>query len=282
MTPTLAHWVHNLDPFVLRFPESFPVEGVRWYGLAYLLGFLAAMYLLHIYHKRGHSPFDNEEQTTLITALILGVILGGRLGYMLLYDLHDFIRNPLLFFQFWNGGMASHGGFVGVFIAIIWFSNHTHHSFWVTADVCVTLAPPGFLLGRLANFINGELWGTVSNLPWAVIFPSSANVPGIPPEYIAPRHPSQIYEAILEGLILLIYTQWRFWHFKDRKPGTLSGEFLLGYALLRILGESFREPDAALILGLSRGIFYSAFMGIAGIIIIWAVNRPAHTPASKC
>ncbi|HCR36622.1 MAG TPA: prolipoprotein diacylglyceryl transferase [Opitutae bacterium] len=268
-----AHWVHNLDPFVIKFNPGGPIEGIRWYGLAYLLGFIIAMWLLHIYHKKGKSPFDNEDQTTLITALILGVIVGGRLGYMLLYDLPDFIRNPLIFFKFWEPGMASHGGFIGVCVAILWVSRHTHQPIFTTADICATLAPPGFFLGRIANFINGELWGKISDVSWAVIFPASSPHPGIPLEYIPARHPSQLYEAMLEGAILLAYTQWRFWSKKPRRPGALGGEFLIGYAILRIIGEAFREPDASLILGLSRGTFYSLLTAIFGLIILTIAHK---------
>lgn len=265
--PPLAHWVHDLDPFIFRFPDSWPLEGLRWYGMAYAAGFAVAYWLLHLYYKKGRSPLDPDQQANLMTAVIIGALVGGRLGYKLLYDWGNFVEDPLSLLRIWEGGMASHGGFIGVILALIVFSWRTGQNRWRLGDIAATLTPPGLLFGRLANFINGELWGKVSNVRWAVIFPDSAPS-GIPVEMIAPRHPSQLYEAALEGLFLLLYTQWRFWRGKDLRVGQLGGEFLLLYALVRILGEQFREPDAALILGMSRGIFYSLFMVLVGLVLI--------------
>lgn len=168
--------------------------------------------------------------------------------------------------------MASHGAFVGVILAIVWFARYSAHvSLFAVGDWVVTLVPPGLFLGRIANFINGEVWGKITTVSWAVIFPQSAPV-GYPVELIPARHPSQLYEAALEGFVLGIYLQWRFWKsdVARRCPGQLAGEFLLGYAILRIVGEVFREPDADLILGISRGQFYSIFVGVAGLaILLW-------------
>jgi phosphatidylglycerol:prolipoprotein diacylglycerol transferase len=157
---------------------------------------------------------------------------------------------------------------VGVAAAMWWFARKQQIPFFNLADSVVTAAPAGVMLVRIANFINGELWGKISDVKWAVIFPASA--PGTPVHLIAPRHPSQLYQAGLEGLLLLIYTAWRYWRSNVVRshPGQLSGEFLIGYALARIVGELFREPDADLILGLSRGTFYSIFFLIAGSAII--------------
>ena len=209
-----------------------------------------------------------------MTAIIIGVLAGGRLGYMLLYDLEAFLANPLLVFRVDQGGMASHGGFVGVSIALLWYARKQKCDFLELGDVVVTLAPLGLMLGRIANFINGELWGRVTTVSWAVIFPDSPKNYNVAlQKYGAePRHPSQLYEAVLEGGLILAYVQWRFWC-KRPSAGQLGGEFLIGYGIMRILGEMFREPDADLILGLSRGQFYSIFMILAGAITIWIVKR---------
>lgn len=265
----LAYWVHNLDPFAIHFPEGFFLDGIRWYGISYIIGFLIAMGLLYFYYKKGRSPYNVDEQGTLMTALIIGTLIGGRLGYMLLYDFDNFIRNPLIFFNTLQGGMASHGGIVGVFLALLWFSRKTKTSLLGLCDIIATLTPPGIFFGRIANFVNAELWGKISYMPWAVAF-STSMPPGTPVEHIPPRHPSQLYEAGLEGLLLCIYLQIRFWVSGAKlMKGQLAGEFFIGYTVVRIFGEIFREPDASLILSISRGQFYSLFLIIVGIIFIY-------------
>jgi len=268
MNVCLAYWVHDLDPFIVRFPEGWWLDGIRWYGIAYLLGFFAAVGLLRLYYKYGRSPFNPDQQGVLMTGLILGVLIGGRMGYMLFYDFQNFIHQPWTLFYIWQGGMASHGGFMGVFIAILWFAKSTKTSPFLVGDIVVTLAPPGILFGRLANFINGEIWGTVTDVSWAVIFPRSAAWANMPVEMIAPRHPVSLYAAFLEGLVLLLYTQLRFWKKRPLPVGCIAGEFLAAYAVLRIVDEFFREPDASLLLGMSRGQFYSLFLLIAGVGIV--------------
>lgn len=269
-----THWKHNIDPIALQLPDIFPEFigsiGIRWYGIAYMLGFVIAIVLLNFYHKKNRSPLNAEQQSNAMLAVIIGVIAGGRLGYMLLYDFSSFINNPIIIFKVWEGGMASHGGFVGVTIAILWIARQTQNPLLKISDIFVTLVPPGLLLGRIANFINGELWGKETNVPWAVRFQETFNG-----DYGPPRHPSQLYEAALEGAILFIYIQLRFWKSKPhyRVVGQITGEFLIAYALLRIIGEVFREPDAGLILGLSRGIFYSLFLIIGGIVVILIAQR---------
>lgn len=260
-------WVHNLSPFLARFSESF---GIRYYGLAYILAFVMAWLLLKAYHHAsGRSNLRPEIQTSLLISVIVGVLVGGRIGYFLLYAPNSLVTDPVAIFRLWEGGMASHGGFIGVLLALVWMVRKHRLPWWPTADVLVTLAPPGLLFGRIANFINGELWGKVSYVPWAVIFPGSAPE-GTPVSEIPPRHPSQLYEAMLEGALLMAYTQLRFWKSGvcRNKPGQLTGEFLILYALLRSIGEVFREPDAPLIMGLSRGTLYSAFVGLAGLFIL--------------
>ena len=263
-----SHYIVNFDPFAIKFPDGFFLDGIRWYGLSYLAGFLIALLLFNLYSKKGKSPLSNDDNSTLITYLLFGIIIGGRLGYMLFYAFDAFMENPFTLFQIWKGGMASHGGFIGVVVALIIFARVHKTSFWQIADLVVASASPGIFLGRLANFINGELWGKISDVSWAMIFPNSAPN-GTPIDQIAPRHPSQLYEAGAEGLFLFIYMQWRLW--KGNAPkGQIAGEFLVLYGILRIVCEMFREPDVgvSLIMGLSRGSFYSIFAIVAGVAII--------------
>ena len=269
-----SHYVVDFDPFAIRFPDGFFLAGVRWYGLAYLAGFIIALILFNLYSSKGRSPLSKDDNSTLITYLLFGVILGGRLGYMLFYDFPNFIANPLTAFQIWKGGMASHGGFIGVLVAMIFFARSKKVGFWTVSDIVVISATPGIFLGRLANFVNGELWGKVSDVYWAMIFPHSAPV-GTPIEQIAARHPSQLYEAFAEGLFIFAVLQYQFW---KRKPasGIISGEFLAIYGIVRIFCEMFREPDVgiSLIMGMSRGTFYSIFAIAAGLAIMFLCWKP--------
>lgn len=260
-----AYWTHDLSPFLLRFGENF---GIRWYGLAYLAGFVGAGWLLRRYQQAGRSTLDTTAVFDLMTYLVAGVVVGGRLGYFLLYLPGALLHDPLILFRVWEGGMASHGGFVGVTLAMWLFTRRRPEGLLRVADLVVTTVPGGLFFGRLANFINGELWGTPSRVAWAVIFPAS-------PQPLLPRHPSQLYEAALEGLLLFAFMQWRFWKSACAKtqPGRLSGEFLLAYAGARAVCEIFREPDAALILGLSRGTFYSFFLIAGGVVLIANARR---------
>ena len=271
------YWMHDWSPFLWEFS---PGLGIRYYGVAYLLGFAIAAWLLGRYTHTGRSPLNKEQNADLLFGLVLGVLVGGRLGYFLLYTPGELLRHPLAFFRVWDGGMASHGGFAGVLLALWWFARRTKTDAWRLADLVATITPPGLLLGRIANFINGELWGNTTDVPWAVRFPLSVP-PGTLPERILPRHPSQLYEAGAEGLLLLVYLQLRFWYSstaRDR-PGQIAGECLVGYALARIVCEQFREPDAALIAGLSRGAFYSVFLLLAGVAaILWVRLRPRAKP----
>lgn len=263
----LAHWTHDLSPFLVRFTENF---GIRYYGLAYMLGFVAAAWLLARYAAAGRSALPREKIPDLIVALVLGVMVGGRLAHFILYHPEELFDPPWAFLQVWRGGMASHGGMLGVAVALAWFARSRKISFLHLSDLVTSVAPAGLLFGRIANFINGELWGNPSDAPWAVIFSHTGGGP-------IPRHPSQLYEAALEGAVLLAFMQWRFWRsdFVRTQPGRLAGEFLVAYAGLRMLGEIFREPDAALILGLSRGTFYSVFFVVAGGALILRRAGPA-------
>ncbi len=261
----LTYHVHQPHPFLIQFSENF---GIRYYGLAYLAGFATAAWLLHRYFQKGRSPLDANAIIDLMTHLIAGVIIGGRLGYFILYQPELVIHDPLALFRVWEGGMASHGGFIGVLIAVWWFTRKRAISMLQVSDLVVSVTPLGLCFGRLANYINGELWGKTTDVPWAVIFEKTGGGP-------FPRHPSQIYEALLEGLLLFVFMQWRFWKSAcvQTQPGRLSGEFLVAYSVARAIGEVFREPDAALLFGLSRGTFYSIFLLLAGIAIIAATTR---------
>ena len=266
-----AYWVHDLSPFLIRFTDTI---GIRYYGLSYLLGFLSAAWLLRLYALAGRSQLSVEKISDLIVALVFGVLLGGRLGYFILYQPETFLTDPAALFKIWDGGMASHGGFVGVGLALYWFARSQKIHFLHLCDLIAASAASGLMLGRIANFINGELWGKITNVPWAVIFPHSG-APGLPIYQILPRHPSQLYQAALEGALLLTFMQWRFWKYDLVKtnPGRFTGEFWLLYALMRMIGEVFREPDAALILGMSRGTFYSFFLVAGGFAFIGYSRR---------
>ena len=276
MNSSHQHWIHDLSPFLIRFPDNpLGIDGIRYYGLAYLLAFLTAWLLLCVYNQKGRFLISKEERSSLMTAVILGVLLGGRLGYMVLYDWEAFLQNPLLFFRVDQGGMASHGGIIGVTIALIYFARKRFRFLELSDSIC-SIAPLGLFFGRIANFINAELWGRSSSASWAVIFPQSPASYNPDTGLFEPlaRHPSQLYQAALEGGLLFAYLQWRFW-FKRPSIGMISGEFLCGYGILRSIGELFREPDASLIAGMSRGQFYSLFMLVTGLLII------AHAQKTK-
>ncbi len=261
-----AYHVHQPRPFLIQFTESF---GIRYYGLAYILGFLVGAWLLSRYYKKDLSPYNPEQQTDLFVALIIGVVAGGRAGYFLFYTPELILSEPWKIFFVWEGGMASHGGFIGVAVATLYIAKKHGESFWLTADLVCSLAPAGLLFGRIANYLNGELWGKVTDISWAVLFSTA------PDRGTLPRHPSQLYEAALEGLFMLVYSQFRIWRSPVLKshPGSLVGEFLLIYSILRVIGEQFREPDAALTLGLSRGTTLSVLMGLSGLAIVFWTRR---------
>lgn len=269
----LAYWVHDLSPFLIRFTDTI---GIRYYGLSYMLGFLTTAWLLRRAAAAGRSLLPVDKIPDLIVIIVFGVLLGGRLGYFLLYRPEALLGDPFALLKVWDGGMASHGGFVGVGLALAWFSRSQKIPFLHLADLIASTAAAGLMFGRIANFINGELWGKISDAPWAVIFPHSAAA-GTPIFQILPRHPSQLYQAALEGGLLLLIMQWRFWKREIVKtnPGQLAGEFWLIYAVLRMVGEEFREPDASLLFGLSRGSFYSIFLVLGGLGFIGLSRRGA-------
>lgn len=266
MTPilpsTLAHWTHDLNPVLFHIAGPL---AVRWYGLAYLAGFLGGYLILKRLSRRGEFAVPEQDLSNFIVQLaIFGVFIGGRIGYVLLYAPGEFVKDPLFLFRVWEGGMASHGGIIGVIAVVLWTAWKKKISFWNLTDHLALVAPIGLFFGRIANFINGELWGRPSDVPWAVIFPKAG------PQ---PRHPSQLYEAFGEGLLLFAAlwlirrTEW------GRRNGSLSACFLFIYALARISSEFFRTPDAgyALYFGwMTKGQLYSALMLLGGGAIVIA------------
>ena len=264
----------------LQFPDIDPVIfsvgplSVRWYGLMYLIGFALAMWLANRQAEKPNSGWTKEQVSDLLFYGMLGVILGGRIGYVLFYQFSYFIENPLYLFRIDQGGMSFHGGTLGVITAIAIFAWTRKKSLFEVGDFVVPLVPLGLLAGRIGNFINGELWGRVTDVPWAFVFPTGG------PE---PRHPSQLYEAFLEGLVLFLILQWFIK--KPRPAGSVAGLFLLGYGVFRFIVEYFREPDAHLGLFagvISMGQILSLPMVIGGLgLLIWAYKKPQHSVASK-
>ncbi len=210
---------------------------VYWYGLMYLFAFLTCWGILSYRIRFAKFPavLTTEQLSDLLFYAALGVVIGGRLGYMLFYAFADLISNPLLLFEVWKGGMSFHGGLIGVILALWFFSRKTQKSLIDITDFVAPVVPIGLAFGRLGNFINGELWGRETDVPWAMVFPSGG---------LVPRHPSQLYEFFLEGVLLFVIL-W-FFSRKPRPPWAVSGLFLLGYGLFRFLVEFFRQPDVQL------------------------------------
>lgn len=258
----------------LIFPDFDPVAFslgplvVRWYALAYIAGLMAGWRYCIWLAGRAPQLLEPQDADDFLIWATLGVILGGRLGYVLLYHPSHYFFHPLEILYVWSGGMSFHGGCIGVVIAMFLFERRRGLQTFVLMDIVAAAAPLGLFLGRVANLINGELWGRVSNAPWAVVFPS------VGPE---PRHPSQLYEAVLEGIVLGVLLNILLHLFNARlRPGLLSGVFLLFYSLFRIAVETVREPDrhlGLLQLGTTWGQWLSLPMVILGIIIILRVIR---------
>ncbi|HOW61474.1 MAG TPA: prolipoprotein diacylglyceryl transferase [Candidatus Contendobacter sp.] len=209
---------------------------VRWYGLMYLLGFLAGWALGRYRASRPNSGWTAAQVDDLVFYIALGVILGGRIGYILFYSFGNFLRDPLALFRVWEGGMSFHGGFLGVLLAMVLFARKHYKGFWPTMDFVAPLIPPGLFFGRIGNFINGELWGRVTDLPWGMVFRQTGD--GLP------RHPSQLYQTALEGVALFLIV-WLF-SAKPRPAMAVSGVFALSYGVFRFLVEFVRQPDPQL------------------------------------
>jgi len=312
----LSYYIDHFSPFIVEFWNGF---GIRWYGTAYVLAFLVGYQMLRWFSRRGYSELPEEKVGDFVAATALfGVLLGGRLGFFLFYDLHTLLQNPLSFFMVWKGGMASHGGILGIVLFTLWYARKHKVSWMGLGDNLVVAAPLGIFFGRCANFINGELYGRIAHVPWAVQFPmeliqdpalgqqaveavtaqvdpalntpelivhaaqTSEPVRAVLADILHPRYPSQLIEAGLEGLLLFAL----LWFIRTRKrvaEGVTSGAFFVLYAAARIFGEQFREPDVGVpfTLGLTRGQFLSLFMILFGAwLILNAVrrNRPAPHP----
>ncbi|RME32787.1 MAG: prolipoprotein diacylglyceryl transferase [Gammaproteobacteria bacterium] len=264
---------------MLPYPHIDPVAvqigplAIRWYGLSYLAGILGGWWLLRR-RAQEREEWDAGRVDDLVFQVALGAVLGGRIGYVLFYNLPGYLADPLAVFRVWEGGMSFHGGLLGA-LAALWYFAHGHHrGFLVTADFLAPVVPLGLFFGRLANFINGELWGRPTDLPWAMVFPDP-RAGGIP------RHPSQLYEATLEGLVLFGLL-W-FYSARPRPAGSVSGLFLAGYGCARFLVEFAREPDPQLgylAFGwFTMGQLLSLPMVVAGLALIWFSSRSEEVKA---
>jgi len=252
---------------------------VRWYGVMYALSFIIGSYLIcYLAQKRG-TPLEKDGVAELVLYLVGGVLFGGRLGYVLFYNLPYYLHHPAEIVAVWDGGMSFHGGLIGVTIGALLFSRKTGIRFLSLAELVVPVAPLGLFLGRLGNFINGELWGRPSNVAWAMIFPHAPLVHGV----MVPRHPSQLYEAALEGLVLFAV----LWVMAQKRcpEGALFGTFLILYGLFRCFVEFFREPDRQLgLIGgiISMGQILSIPMIFVGIgVVVWALCLHRSTPENQ-
>ena len=298
---SLAYYLHDLSPHVVRLFGGF---AIHWYGLAYVLGFYLTYLVMHQLAKRNLSVLKPEQTADFITLVaFFGVVLGGRLGYMLFYDFENFIRAPWILFFINQGGMASHGGILGVVFFTLWYARKHRVSWTGLGDALVCGAPLGVFLGRLANFINGELFGRVTTVPWAVKFPTElqhsdylkqGGTPvDLPPQLqhspeiiqwfeqtgggraelealLHPRHPSQLYEALGEGLLITLALLAVRLRFPKLPHGVLTALFFILYALARISLENLRQPDdgSVPIWGLTKGQFLSLFMILIGLAFL--------------
>jgi len=270
---------------MLTFPKIDPVAiklgplAVHWYGLTYLAAF--GLFMLLATWRLKHQPFaavvgrgawSRKDVEDILFLGVLGVILGGRLGYCLFYKPGYYASHPLEIFFIWQGGMSFHGGMLGVILSQWWFARSRGKPFWQVMDFVAPCVPTGLAAGRVGNFINGELWGRAADpsLPWAMVFPQSGSM--------VPRHPSQVYQFLMEGLLLFVLL-W-FYARKERKPAQVSAMFLIGYGVFRFIAEFFREPDAHLVwlqqqTGMSMGQWLCVPMVLFGIgLWVWAERRP--------
>ena len=255
----------QFDPVAIQFGPL----AIRWYGLMYLAGFLMFLLLGNLRAKRfPERGFTAKDLDDLLFYGVLGVVLGGRLGQVLFYEPGYYFSHPLEILAVWKGGMSFHGGFLGVLVAMALCANKSGKTFWQVTDFIAPLVPLGLLTGRIGNFINGELWGRAADpsLPWAMIFPQAGDD--------LPRHPSQLYQAGMEGLLLFIILWW--YSSQPRAPRATSGVFLIGYGVFRWIGEYFREPDAG-IFGhsylVSMGQWLSLPMVLVGLYLLWQSGR---------
>jgi phosphatidylglycerol:prolipoprotein diacylglycerol transferase len=268
--PAIRPEIFVLGPYHLGGWELGPFA-IRWYAMAYIAGLVIGWRYCVALAKRPPLVVKPSDVDDFLTWATLGVVLGGRLGYVLFYQPSQYLANPLAALEVWHGGMSFHGGALGVIIAMLLFCRQRGISFFSFGDIIVCAVPIGLFFGRIANFINGELWGRASDVPWAMVFPTGGS---------EPRHPSQLYEAGLEGILLflIINILERTTRIRDR-PGALGGVFLIGYGLARIIVEFFRQPDSFLgylAFGwLTMGQILSLPLIIAGLILLLRPQRRA-------
>jgi phosphatidylglycerol---prolipoprotein diacylglyceryl transferase len=255
----------NIDPVFLRIG---PVQ-LRWYGLMYMLSFIIGFFVLRRYAKYRKLNLSTDDLYDLLFYLILGVMIGGRLGYVLFYDLGTYLRDPLSIFKIWQGGMSFHGGFLGMILAAWYITRKKRWNFFEIADLVSAAAPIGLGLGRIGNFINGELYGRPTSVAWGMVFPEGGNMP---------RHPSQLYEALLEGLVLFFILRWIYR--KNFYRGTVFWALLAFYGLFRFLVEFVREPDVQIGFDLgpfTRGQELTFPMFLVGtVMMIIYMRRPSE------
>lgn len=255
----------NIDPVAFSIGPFFSIGPlqVRWYGLMYLAGFAAAWWLGLRRISKGLAPVTRQQFDDMLFFAVIGVILGGRLGYILFYKPAEYLAHPLKIFAVWEGGMSFHGGLLGVMLAMAFVARRHKIGYLRLMDFVAPLCPLGFATGRMGNFINGELWGRVTDLPWGMVFRGAGD---------APRHPSQLYEFALEGIALFVLLWW--FSSKPRPAGQVSGLFLLGYGAFRFIAEFGREPDSFLgflALGMTMGQWLCLPMIAGGIwLLAWA------------
>ncbi|WP_091743147.1 prolipoprotein diacylglyceryl transferase [Phenylobacterium immobile] len=271
----------EFDPILLRIGPF----AIRWYALAYVAGILLGWRYAATLIKRPTlwaprlAPMSTNQLDDLILWVTLGVVIGGRLGHVLFYTPELIVRDPLEILKVWNGGMSFHGGLIGVGVALSLFARAQKVDLLRLGDLAAAAAPIGLCLGRIANFINGELWGRPTDLPWGVVFPNAGPFP---------RHPSQLYESALEGVVLFLVLAILIFGLKlTRRRGVIAGVFLIGYGLIRTLLEQVREPDFGMPdfpLGLTMGMMLSAPMVLAGLFLVWrglGEPRPAQSSGSE-
>jgi phosphatidylglycerol:prolipoprotein diacylglycerol transferase len=268
--------------FAIPFPAIDPVAVaigpfvIRWYALAYIAGLLIGWRYCLVLADRPPRLIERRDIDDFLVWATLGVVLGGRIGYVLFYQPGYYLQHPIEALYLWHGGMSFHGGALGVTLAIMLFTRARRLPVLAFSDVIAEAIPIGLFFGRIANFINGELFGRETDVPWAMAFPNGGPVP---------RHPSQLYEAVCEGLLLFLLLLIAEHRGARRRPGIVTGLFLVGYAVARMSGELFRQPDAQLgflVLGTTMGQLLSIPVLIAGILLIWWARRqPASTAAPQ-
>lgn len=256
-----AYMFPSLDPVALQIGPL----AVRWYGLAYMMGFLAGWWILKVLDERWGLGLGPDGRAATVLAAVIGVVVGGRLGYVAFYGAGVYWREPIRILQMWDGGMSFHGGLVGILLAGAWVSRRYGVAYLRICDAGAVAAPIGLFLGRLANFVNQELWGRVTTVPWGVVFPLAPLVDG----QALPRHPSQLYEAGLEGvvlfLVMLVLAR------RERPGGTMTGWLLTLYGVFRIFVEFFREPDVQIGFlsgGLTMGQLLTVPVMLAGVWLL--------------